>query len=45
MSRDHLGIVAAVIAALTATAYFVTGASLGEAARKQTRVQVRRRTS
>jgi hypothetical protein len=41
MSRTIIwGIVAAVIAALTATAYFVTGASLDEAARKQTRDQV-----
>jgi hypothetical protein len=41
MSRTIIwGIVAAVIAALTAAAYFVTGASLDEAARKQTRDQV-----
>lgn len=41
MSRTIIwGIVAAVIAALTATAYFVTGSSLDDAARKQTRDQV-----
>jgi hypothetical protein len=41
MSRTIIwGIVAAVIAALTAAAYFITGASLDEAARKQTRDQV-----